>query len=62
MFSGASRSEGPAVGWAEALRSSSRHAASRVLIREGNAHGTDMFIEDPALTSDVAAWVAEQLR
>jgi hypothetical protein len=62
MFSGASRSEGPAIGWAEALRASSRHAASRVLIREGSAHGTDMFVEDAALASDVAAWVAGQLR
>ena len=62
MFSGASRSEGPAIGWAEALRSSSKHAASRVLIREGRAHGTEMFVEDTALASDVAACVAEQLR
>jgi hypothetical protein len=61
MFSGASRSEGPAIGWAEGLRAASRHPDSRVLIREGSAHGTDMFADDPALAAEVARWIAERL-
>jgi alpha-beta hydrolase superfamily lysophospholipase len=62
MFSGASRSEGPAIGWAEALRSASTHTESRLIIREGNAHGTDMFAEDAALTRQVVSWLADRLR
>ena len=62
VFSGASRSEGPAIGWAEALRTASPHPHSRVLIREGTAHGTDMFADDPALAADVAAWIERRLR
>jgi len=62
VFSGASRSEGPAIGWAEALRASSSHPHSRVLIREGTAHGTDMFAADPVLAADVTAWIDSRLR
>ena len=62
IFSGASRTEGPAVGWAEALRKASAHPDSRVLIREGSAHGTDMFADDAALAADVVSWIADRLR
>lgn len=61
VFSGASQSEGPAIGWAQSLRAASRHPASRVLIRQGTAHGTDMFAGDDALVSHVTTWIAAQL-
>jgi hypothetical protein len=62
VFSGSSTGETPAVEWANALKAASPHAASRVAIAAGSAHGTDIFPGDAAFAQDLAAWLIAQLK
>jgi dienelactone hydrolase len=62
VFSGASASETPAIVWARALKDASANPASRVIIPDGDAHGTDMFASKPEIAREIAAWLAAQLK
>ena len=62
VFSGASATEPPSPEWARALEEGSAHPASRAVILEQRAHGTDLFGVHPTLASDIADWLVTQLR
>lgn len=61
IFSGASAAEPPSPDWARALADASAHPASRVVIVEQGAHGTDQFRSDLALAQDIAGWLVARL-
>ena len=57
VFSGASATEPPSPGSTScALEKGSAHPASRAVILEQRAHGTDLFGVHPTLASDIANW------
>ncbi len=62
VFSGASAGEPPSPDWARALKEASANPASRVVILEQHAHGTDLFRVNDALADDIATWLAAQLK
>src|ERR1700752_3402148 len=53
VFSGASLGEPPSPEWARALKDASAHPASRVVLLEQRAHGTDLFSLYPTLPGDI---------
>ena len=61
VLGGAAREDGPAPGWAEALKAASPNPASRVAIADGKAHGTDIFEANPGYAAEIAAWLADRL-
>jgi len=62
VFSGASEDENPAPEWARALRSASSNSSSHIALVKGKAHGTDIFVEQPALGLEIADWLAARLK
>jgi predicted alpha/beta hydrolase len=62
VFSGASLGEPPSPEWARALKDASAHPASRVVLLEQRAHGTELFGIYPTLAGDIAGWLAAQLK
>lgn len=51
--------------WASQMRAvfeRARHPASRLLLYQGEAHGSPLFQQDPQLPGAIAAWVAERLQ
>ena len=62
VFSGASVTEPPSPEWARALEEGSAHPASRAVILEQRAHGTDLFGVHPTLATDIADWLVTQLK
>jgi predicted alpha/beta hydrolase len=62
VFSGASAAEPPSPEWARALDEGSAHPASRAVILEQRAHGTDLFGVHPTLATDIADWLVTQLK
>jgi hypothetical protein len=62
VLSGSGTDDGPAPDWARELKAASTNPASRVLLPPGKAHGTDMFVEKPAVADELAAWLAARLQ
>jgi hypothetical protein len=62
VLSGSTQLNTPAPDWARELKESSRNKASRLILPSGNAHGTDVFAEQPGVAVEIADWLANQLR
>jgi dienelactone hydrolase len=62
VFSGAAVLDGPAPEWARELKQASSHAASRVTLPDGKAHGTDIFLANPPFAHEIADWLAARLK
>jgi len=62
VFSGTATEDVPAPDWARELKAVSPNPASRMALADGKAHGTDIFMKDPAYTDQLARWIASQVK
>ena len=49
-------------GGARELKTASANRASRLAFAPGRAHGTDIFQSNPSFASEIAGWLAAQLK
>lgn len=62
VFSGASRLEPPSDQWARELKEASGNDASKVVIADERAHGTELFAIKEGFAKEVAEWLAQRLK
>lgn len=62
VLSGSAQGNTPAPDWARELKTASANQASRLLLPEGSAHGTDVFAGQPNVAVEIADWLAAQLK
>jgi len=62
VYSGASRDDGPAPGWARELREASANPASTLSLLDKLGHGTDLLEIEQSLVGQMTGWVAERLK